>query len=84
MDCQAVFSSKDKSKNNKSVICCNFAPLSKGEDKDVKMVQPLHPVAQWIRRCRAKLAVPGSKPAFHPYTELKCTMTFYIILPWVQ
>ena len=25
MNNQALFSSKDKSKNNKSVICCNFA-----------------------------------------------------------
>ena len=25
MKCQVLFSSKDKSRNNKSVICCNFA-----------------------------------------------------------
>ena len=28
---QALFSSKDKSKKNKSVVCCNFAWLFKGK-----------------------------------------------------
>ena len=30
---QALFSSKDRSKRNKSVVCCNFAGLFAGSDE---------------------------------------------------
>ena len=35
---QAIFSSKDKSKNNKSVVCCNFAWRFKAENRKIACV----------------------------------------------